>query len=86
MAGTSNQNVIISITGESTGIQKAAKSGAQALQQLNQRINDIVLSNARWDDSTKKLRIGTLSQIDVVNRAKQVTAQLTNEKPRAIKP
>jgi CheY-like chemotaxis protein len=85
MAGTSNQNVIISITGESTGIQKAAKSGAQALQQLNQRINDIVLSNARWDDSTKKLRIGTLSQIDVVNRAKQVAAQLTAERARAIK-
>jgi hypothetical protein len=27
MAGTSNHNVIVTLTGESTGIQKAAKSG-----------------------------------------------------------
>jgi hypothetical protein len=85
MAGTSNQNVIITLTGDSTGIQKAAKSGAIALQSLNAGIQANIQSTHLSASSISTLRVGYSGFVGTVAQAKLVAAQLHAEQQRGIR-
>lgn len=81
----SRQNIIIDLQGRATGIRKAAKDGATALAQYNQRLQEIIVGTSRWDASTNMLRNGNVALNDVISRGRQVAAQLNAEKQRSIK-
>lgn len=85
MAGTSNHNVIITLTGESTGLKKVAASGAQSLAMLNSKIREITVANTTWNASTGRLMGTSTKFVGTVSEAKRVAAQLHAEQERGAK-
>ena len=80
----SNQQVIITLTGESTGIQKAAKSGSLAMQGLATAIQDVVEKTQSSSTAVNNYQDGLGKFTSATTHAKAAVAQLNQEEAKRI--
>jgi hypothetical protein len=80
----SNHNIGIAITGDSSGLQKATKGSAVALQQLSQAIQTVSASTVQWNAATNRFQDAQGRMVGVVGQARAAVALLTAERQRAI--
>jgi ACT domain-containing protein len=77
-------DVIVTLTGESTGIQKAAKSGALAMQGLATAIQSVVEKTQSSSTAVNKYRDGLENYTNATKHAKAAVAQLNQEEAKRI--
>ena len=77
-------DVIVTLTGESTGIQKAAKSGALAMQGLATAIQSVVEKTQSSSTAVNQYRDGLGKYTNATVHAKAAVAQLNQEEAKRI--
>jgi hypothetical protein len=84
MAGQSKHQVILTITGESTGVVKAANSGREALQRLATAIQSVVEKTQSSSTVVDKFRNSFGQFTNATKLAKQAVAQINAEEAKRV--